>query len=198
MKWWLFVCCGIPRRTKAAGRTFSQGHLPVTYSMILVGSGFSLLLEEYSHELHSKPVWLLGGALFAAMTMVMLLRLTHRGWRSELGILRSTDDRIIVSATGRCEMYKGGVGCPSQGSGGGGNGGPPQTVIVAAQNQTAPAPQAHEDDGSKGLHHANTEPDLVHRGPHLDGAVRGRWMRVRALVPGQRFVFLHVCGIVSQ
>jgi hypothetical protein len=94
------------RRSRASGRVFGWSHGPLTFACIICGCGLKILLY-YSHaHLHVEHVWLLGGFLALTVALILVLRLSHRGWRSELGLLREWDQGFLITASGHCKKAK--------------------------------------------------------------------------------------------
>ena len=94
------------RRSVNAGRFYTICHLPLTYFMVLVGAGLKVLLVHSHYELHRSEVWLLGGSLAIVVALILLVRMSHRGWRSELGLLRSSDPGFVIASNGRCQRAR--------------------------------------------------------------------------------------------
>lgn len=90
------------RRSRYAGRLFFQAHAVLSLCCILLGAGLkiSLLHAEDSHANRLKETWLVGGCLTACLAVTMIIRMSHRGWRSELGYLRKSDPRFVIE---RCK-----------------------------------------------------------------------------------------------
>lgn len=88
------------RRSRAAGRTFFHCHALLCASCILVGAGLKMLLVHVDHPLAPREVWLTGGCLAATLALVLVVRMSHRGWRSELGYVRRRDAAVKLVARG--------------------------------------------------------------------------------------------------
>jgi hypothetical protein len=89
------------RRSRLAGFTFVYGHMLLFLACILFGAALKIVLFHVVDDLVAREVWLLGGSYTATLTLIMVVRMSHRGWRSELGMLRVKDRLVRLRARRR-------------------------------------------------------------------------------------------------
>ena len=95
------------RRSRPAGILFSNLHTVMSTSIVLLSAGLKASLEltvedaaaETSSGVTASVSWLTGGALFVTVGGTLALRMTHRGWRSELGVYNPADGTAVNTTT---------------------------------------------------------------------------------------------------
>ena len=102
----LVLCdASLTRRSRLAGRFFSTTHTFLSMACIFMGAGLKIVLVHVSESqpLAQRELWLLGGSVCGCLMLTMAVRMSHRGWRSELGLLRPQDPHYRVE---RCATLK--------------------------------------------------------------------------------------------
>ncbi len=69
---------------RVQGRNFALGHVVLNLACIMTGSGLKGLLQH--DTLNKSTAWLAGGSVLVANTLVLHLRIMHRGYAAELGL----------------------------------------------------------------------------------------------------------------
>ena len=89
------------RRSSFGGRLFTIAHGFLAVACVFVGAALKISLLHVLEPNSSSTVWLLGGSLCACMALILIIRISHRGWRSELGMLRASDPQVRLQ---RCKV----------------------------------------------------------------------------------------------
>lgn len=69
---------------RVQGRNVALGHVVLNLACIMTGSGLKGLLQH--DTLNKSTAWLAGGSVLVANTLVLHLRIMHRGYAAELGL----------------------------------------------------------------------------------------------------------------
>ena len=88
------------RRSRQGGKAFTLSHVILACACVFLGAGLQLSLTGVEEDSQRPVLWLIGGALETCLVAIGVIRMSHRGWRSELGCRRATDQRFRLQ---RCK-----------------------------------------------------------------------------------------------
>eukprot|EP00039_Didymoeca_costata_P027182 m.17681 g.17681 ORF g.17681 m.17681 type:complete len:609 (-) comp6081_c0_seq1:65-1891(-) len=74
------------RRKASAGRVFFFSHYFINVGLLLIGVGFKFTQDHSTERIRSEEVWLLSVGVTLYLFFVMIVRMSHNGWKSELGL----------------------------------------------------------------------------------------------------------------